>query len=132
MSNRIPPILMILGGLLIAIAPWIGELKVPDNVLPGPNHEGAWVLIIESAETRTPDLVKLQADPYWGTLEARGLKHRFYDNESPDAKSFKATAEEAGLPALVVTSKDGDLLAAKPCPATSEGVDAIVKEVTGR
>jgi hypothetical protein len=120
--------LMIVGGLLLLLAPML-----PQDGFLAVDAEGAWVLIIEDTSDRSPTVVRLQADKeYWSGLEARKLKHRFYDVESPDAESYKKPAKDAGIPAVVVASSDGKVLAAKPLPATTEGLDSIVKGATGR
>jgi hypothetical protein len=132
-QKNAPAILMLVGGLLLAIAPWVGSLPINlDPIIPV-DIPGSWVVVVEETSERSPAVARVQADSaYWDSLEGRGLKWRFYDVDSPDAASYVKPAKEAGIPALVVVAPEGRLLAAKPIPATTEGIDAIVKEVTGR
>jgi hypothetical protein len=132
--NKAPAWLMLIGGLILAIGPWITQIPVPiDPFVEPPNHEGAWVFVIEETSERSPAVARVHADAsYWDSLVGRGLKWRFYDVDSPDALTYRTKAEAAGIPALVVVSKDAAVLAAKPLPATTDGIDAIVKEATGR
>lgn len=131
-SRSVPPILMILGGLILAIAPWLDRVPNLDPIIP-PNVEGAWVVVVEETSERSPAVARVAGDgEFWKSLESRGVKWRFYDVDSPDAKSYREPAEKAGIPAILVLDANGKVLAAKPLPATSDGVSEIVKGATGK
>ena len=131
MRKVAPSILMILGGLILMVAPWLDALPI-GSIVPV-DVEGAWVVVVEETAERSPSVARVQSDSqYWKGLETRGLKWRFYDVDAPDAASYAKPAREAGIPALVIADPEGKLLAAKPIPATTEGIDALVREATGR
>lgn len=131
MTKVAPALLMVIGGLVLLVAPWIDSIPM---VTPAPvNIEGAWVVVVEETAERSPAVARIQSEAsYWQGLEKRGLKWRFYDVDSPDAASYAKPAKEAGIPAVVIADPEGKLLAAKPIPATTEGIDALVREATGR
>lgn len=121
-------ILMIIGGLLLMLSPMLsfsGFVSV--------DTEDAWVVIIEETSERSPVVARLMGDQqYWQGLESRGVHWRSYDVDSPDADSYRDKAKEVGLPALFIVDKGGTPLLAKPAPATTQGVDAEVRRITGR
>jgi len=130
MTKAAPAMLMVIGGLVLMVAPWVGSVPM---VNPPVNIEGAWVVVVEETAERSPAVARVQSEAdYWRGLESRGLKWRFYDVDAPDAASYAKPAREAGIPALVIADPEGKLLAAKPIPATTEGIDAIVRGATGR
>ena len=120
--------LMIVGGLLLLLAPML-----PQDGFLAVDAEGAWVVIVEESSERSPVTARLLGDQeYWQGLEKRGLNWRIYDVDLPEAQTYRAKAEEAGLPALLIVAKDGTPLLAKPAPATTQGIDADVRRYTGR
>lgn len=115
---------------------------------PGPNPEpvskAAWVVVVEETEQRTPAVASVLNDlAYWKSLTPRGLGWRFYDQNSPDAKAKKydqitkdKDGREVPLPRLILLDRDGkDPLTggkpvASPLPATTAGIDALLKGVS--
>ena len=118
-------------------------IPIPPFVEPAPvvdpaDTEGSWVVVIEQTEQRTPEQATLMRNtPYWDSLKARGLNWRHYDYDSDDAKDYRETAKEVGMPAVAIVqgraNKDGEhkLLAKFKLPAQAE-LDAKIKEATGR
>lgn len=106
----------------------------PDPV-PEPSVDipGSWVLIVEESAERTIDMSRIVTDStYWQTYVTRDLHWRVYDDDSPDAVSYLGVANEVGIPALIVLSPVGKVLAKQPLPQNTAAIDAIVKGVTGR
>lgn len=132
MGKLVPAILMIVGGLILAIAPWVDQLPNLDPIVP-PNVDGAWVVVVEETSERNPAVARVSAAAdFWKSLEERGVKWRFYDIDSPDAVTYREAAKAVGIPALLVVGPDGKLLASKPLPATPDGIGETVKEATGK
>lgn len=125
-----PAILMMIGGLILAISPWVS--LVDSSVAPFDNKpvEGAWVVVVEETGDRNLSVAKIAADgEFWQSLEKRGVQWRFYDVDSADAKSYVAPAKKAGIPAILILNSTGKVLEAKPLPDSTSGIDAIVKRV---
>ena len=98
--------------------------------------EGSWILIIEQTENRSLETAKLIRDiPFWQSVQARGLNPRPYDYDAPEAKPYRATADAAGMPVVIIVGGQGELkghvLATFPLPGKA-ALDAKIKEVTGR
>lgn len=126
-SRQLGSWLMVIGGLALMVAPWIDQLAIP---FAGPiiKQDGAWVIMIEETEERTPELaIVFNATKYWKELETRGLRYRWYDIDSDEASKYRG----GPAPRLVIESKDGKQLHDGPMPMTIEGLDAIVRKVTG-
>lgn len=116
------------GGFLLLIAPWVDRMSPSVDPFSTTPVEGAWVVIVEETSERNPAVARVMADgAYWRELEKRGVQWRFYDVDSPDAKSYAAAAKSEGLPALLILGPDGKVLEATGLPATVDGIDEIVK-----
>lgn len=104
--------------------------QVDVNKIPA---KGSFVFVLEETADRKnyPHVAKLNADlDLWSGLEARGVSlNHFYDIDSKNVASFKADAEKAGLPALMVVSPAGKVVLAVRCPETREGVIEAVNKV---
>lgn len=109
------------------------------NPQPAPVAKAAWVIVVEETSQRTPQIAAVLGDlNYWKALPGRGLRWRLYDADSPDAraKGFDKIAAKAGLPCVIFLDKDGKnpLTGGEPVgvplPATTAGVDALIKGVT--
>ena len=126
--SLLPAICLVGGGLILAIAPWIDRMSPSVDPFSTSPVEGAWVVIVEETSERNPAVARVMADgEYWRGLEKRGVQWRFYDIDSPDAKSYAAAAKREGLPALLILGPDGKVLEATGLPATVDGIDEIVK-----
>ena len=93
---------------------------------------GSWVLVIEETgdRARYPHLAKIQNDlDFWDSLKARGIEWTWYDSDSPNISEYLPDAKAAGLPALLVVSPTGKVLAAKSVPPTVDAVREIINEV---
>jgi hypothetical protein len=127
-----PAVLMLIGGALIAIGPWVGRL-IPLPVGPFEPVEGAWVVVVEETAARNPAVARVLADgEFWLGLESRNTKWRFYDIDSADAKPFRVEAEKVGIPAVLIVGPKGEILKSAPLPATTAGIGAFVMEATGQ
>lgn len=111
----------------------------PDPVDPPPVPPVAakvWAVVVEETGERTVATAKVLGDlGYWKTVRDRGHNWRFYDKDSADAKARKypQAAAGVGLPALLILdATTGKVLKAVKLPATTAGIDALLKEVTGK
>lgn len=97
-----------------------------------PQH-GAMVLVVEESSGRMGEVAAVMTDAYWGSLKARGLNYRHYDQDSPDMEKLPkllGKAKDVGLPALLVTNS-GRLLHAGPLPKSVPELDSAVRRATG-
>lgn len=124
---------------LILVAVMAGALFVPADCdglpdiipVPRPDHEGAWVLILEETAERSPSVAAFLDDTaYLAELYERGLHWRPYDDDSPGAAPYVGLTQER--PALVIVSATGEVLHVGPWPDTHEALDETIREVTGR
>ena len=88
-------------------------------------------LIVDEVEgQRTADTAKVLGDlAYWKGLEARGVKYRFYDKDSPEAKQNKYVefqAEAGGLPFVLLLDSTGKKLDVFKLPVTTAELDAKI------
>lgn len=128
-------------GLFVGIAIGLplggGSISLPDEGgsiidIVSTKHAGAWVMLVEESGDRSPATARVLASNYFSGLSDRGLKYRLYDvDDSSLDPTVKREAEAAGLPALVIVSKDGSLLYAGNQPPTAEAIDKVVKRETG-
>lgn len=109
----------------------------PDNDKTAPKLANAWVLLIEESSQRTPQVARILGNStYWDSLAARKIKWRLYDKDSPEVKSYTEAAEKVGYPAVLILTTEagqtkGTLVAAKPCPPTTDSLDEFIRKVTG-
>jgi len=74
----------------------------------------AWVILVEESADRKPETARLIGDKaYWDAWEAKGVKMRPYDDDSPDAKAkgYDKFAAEVGFPAALFLDKTGKVVA---------------------
>ncbi len=129
MNKLAAPALMIFGGLLLAFGNVEGCESLPLPIVQR-DYPGAWVIVLEETQERTPAIAKLCSDAYWDTLEKRDLKFRFYDDDSSDADAYLKSAKS--IPWLLVMSADGKVLASEKLPENVDALDSVVKRATGR
>lgn len=103
----------------------------PDPKPKPPTGEVAWLVVVEETAQRTPATAKVLGDlAYWQGLKARGVEWRHYDKDAPEAKSrnYSQFADESGLPSLLLLTKTGERLKVVRLPATTAGIDSLLKE----
>lgn len=105
---------------------------VPPNPDPNPTPvvNASWVIVIEETAARTPQTAAVLGDlNYWRGLSSRGIRFRFYDDDSADAARLGYVAKVEGVkrPALLVVDKTGSVVKTTTLPATIAGVDALLK-----
>lgn len=128
LRSKLPAILLIVGGLILSLSPLLDRLTFHSDT-PSDPVDGAWVVVIEETSERSPAVARVAADgSFWRDLEKRGVNWRFYDVDAPNAKSYIEPAKRAGIPAVLILDQDGKILRAATLPATTDGIDALVKE----
>lgn len=123
---------------ILAVAAMAAALLVPADCdmpdvlpVPKPNHEGAWVVVLERSENRPELVTEILNDATWKpSLESRGLHYRTYDDQTEDGKAYIDAVDS--LPAVVIVAKDKTVLHKGPLPATVGELDELIAEVTGR
>lgn len=133
MSQRV--IGNVVGVLLIVLGLYqhfSGSIVVPiPTPIPSPKP-GSWVVLVEETAERTSDVAKFMADGAWfESLKTRQLKFRAYDDDQPEAASYVPLSEAAGIPAVVIVSPEGQVLASFAFPAERDVLDRRIKEATG-
>ena len=97
---------------------------------PQPVTDVKWCIVVEETSQRTADTAKVLGDlAYWKGLEARGVKYRFYDKDSPEAKQNKYVefqAEAGGLPFVLLLDSTGKKLDVFKLPVTTAELDAKI------
>lgn len=119
------------------VEPGPGPGPSPSPLVDPSKTLGAWVVVVDQTESRTPAVAKVLNDTkFWKSLETRGLNWRHYDADSPDAKLYLPAAKAVGMPALFVVGGQGELLSKvlkkAPLPATTSALDTLIKEATAR
>lgn len=138
LKSYLPYMLMVVGGVMLLFGDRI-EKALPDGwkfsspfVQPTVVVEGAWVVIVEETSDRTPEVISIATDAeYWKTVESRGMKWRFYDDDSPDAETYVPILN-GQIPGLIVIGPDGRKLAAEKLPLTTKGIDEVIRRATGK
>lgn len=100
---------------------------------PGPNPDPDpkpggpyWIIILEETGQRTADTGVILADKaFWKSVTADGSELRVYDDDEPKAAPFVAITD--ARPALIVTTKNGTVVAVKPLPKTTAEIKEILK-----
>ena len=135
--NYIGPLLMILGGIvgIVSQSPGGWSLPIPiiDNTVDPATTAGSWVVVVEETSERTPAVAKvLTNEKWWSGLDARGLKKRLIDKDSPDAAAYKLMIDKHGMPVYMVLHPTGKVMAEGKLPATLDELESAVKKATGR
>jgi hypothetical protein len=89
-----------------------------------------WVLVIEESAMRTAPIALLLNDfAMWKRLEAKGVKWRIYDVDSPDvkAKKYDVAVSGVGVPAVLMLDAAGKIVKVAKLPATAAELEALVK-----
>lgn len=125
----------VVGVLLIVLGLYqhfSGSIVVPiPSPIPSPKP-GSWVVLVEETQERSSDTAKLLSDGQWmESLKARQLKFRAYDDDQPESATYVPIANAAGLPAVVVVSPEGVVLASFKLPSDRAELDRRIKEATG-
>lgn len=90
----------------------------------------AWVIVVEQTEQRTPAVAAVLSDvAMWKRIEAKGVKWRVYDADSPDAKAkrYDAVAAPIGLPCVILLDATGAVVGAYKLPTKSADLEGLVK-----
>ena len=125
-----PKLLLMIGGLALAISPFADRFSVPFAIIDSSPVEDAWVVVVEETSDRNVDTAKIASDgAFWRGLEARGVSWRFYDIDSENAKSYVQEAKKTGLPSLIILNAKGKVLKSCLLPKSTLEIDLIVKEV---
>jgi hypothetical protein len=103
---------------------------------PEPNSDAKWIVVVEETNERSVETAKLMNNlKFWESLKTRGLQYRFYDDDSPDAASYRGYAVTTGFPSVLILDSKGTVLYMSKLPSGSKAEDEIsrtVKEVSGR
>jgi len=109
-----------------------------DKPTPPPvTVEGAWVILVEQTEERGQHvdwLLVQQNTVLWDSILQRGMKWRWYDYDSNDALMYRKDADKAGLPALLIYDKSGNLLGKEDGDniKNKEQFNELIKRSTGK
>lgn len=128
----IASIVMLAGGFLLASPK---GCQLPNIPIVTPTYDDAWVVFIEETGERDkhPEMALLYQDWVWRqSLEERGIKVRFYDDDQPEAAGYKKYTP--ALPAVVFIRPNGDVpkIAAVPKDDTKKQIENMIREVTGK
>jgi hypothetical protein len=123
-------LLMMFGGLLM-LATVVSKFDL-DIPIVDVKQAGAWVIVVEETESRSIETAKIfNAADFWKSLESRSLKWRWYDPQSPNAEQYKNDLTNIDLPAILIQTKEGKVIAKQSLPKTLDEVDAVIKKATG-
>jgi hypothetical protein len=109
----------------------------PDPVPPPVTIDGAWIILVEESEDRGKNidwLLVQQNTAVWQSLNDKGFKWRWYDDDSADASRYLKDVESVGVPALLVYDKSGNLLGRKKASEikSRDDFNKFIKETTGK
>lgn len=109
--------------------------SLPNIPIVTPTYDDAWVVFIEETDERNkhPEMALLYQDWQWRqSLDERGIKVRFYDDDQPEAAGYKKYTPT--LPAVVFIRPNGDVpkIAAVPKTDTKKQIENMIREVTGK
>jgi hypothetical protein len=102
---------------------------------PAPSVANSWLVVVDDTANRTVATGRVLGDlAFWQSLEGIGQHWHVFDKGEAEvtAKGYGAVAAKVGLPALLILGSDGNLLRSVKLPDTTDGVRALVKEVTGK
>jgi len=133
-NNKLgPAILLIIGGIIIASsgkgcdAPW--PFPLPPVVVE--TYPDAWLVFIEESSDRDIDLaILLQSKSWIDSLAARKINYRVYDQDQPEARSYKPLLKD--LPQLFFVTPQGKVVRQVNAPKNAAAVDSLIKEVMGK
>ena len=127
-----PAVLLILGGLIIATSgqgcqiPWPTPIPIVIKTYPD-----AWLVFVEESDTRDNDFaILLQSKSWIDSLAARKINYRVYDQDQPEASSYKPLLKD--LPQLFFVTPQGKVVRQVNAPKNAAAVDALIKEVMGK
>lgn len=128
----IASIVMLAGGFLL-VSP--KGCQLPNIPIVNPTYDDAWVVFVEETGERDkhPEMALLYQDWVWRqSLEERGIKVRFYDDDQPEATGYKKYTPT--LPAVVFIRPNGDVpkIASVPKDDTKKQIENMIREVTGK
>lgn len=128
--------------LLLAViaALWAANRYAPDTDPVSPPEPppvvavdpAAFVFTIRQSEQQTPAVTVLLNDPYWDELRGQSISVLHYDLDDPAVASYRAVAEELGLPCLFAIKADGTVLLKRKLPATVGEVRTAVGPFVGK
>ena len=128
-----PALLLIIGGLIIASsgkgcdAPW--PFPLPPVVVE--TYPDAWLVFIEESSDRDIDSAILLQNKKWtDSLAARKINYRVYDQDQPEARSYKPLLKD--LPQLFFVTPQGKVVRQVAAPKNAAAVDALIREVMGK
>lgn len=107
---------------------------LPPKPEPKPvNSPVKFAVVVEESGQRTADVAKVLGDlVYWKSVEAKGVRFMFYDKDAqwPKQSGYLDAIQRSNLqlPALLLLSKDGDLVSIGQLPKTTKDVDAKLAE----
>lgn len=85
----------------------IDDEQQDDGDAPVKDFTG-WVVILEETADSTPEMTKIKFSAEWDELAEMGVKRRFYDDDQPEAVSYRELVSQNGfsLPVLFLVSKN--------------------------
>lgn len=91
--------------------------------------EGAFFVIILRSAWQSAFISRLKTDrELWKELQSMGIERRFIDLESPDAESYRAKADEIGLPAYFLINGDSRLISSGKLPSSPDQILKIARQ----
>ena len=125
-------LLALIGGFVLVLPK---GCQLPNIPIADTKYSDAWLVFIEETGERDkhPEMAVLYQDWVWRqSLDERGIKVRFYDDDQPEATGYKKYTPT--LPALVFIRPNGDVPKIVPVPKedTKKAVEKLIAEVIGK
>lgn len=134
MRNRIAPMILLIAGIAVLVGGGKGcTIDLPFS-FPSPiavKHPDAWMVFVEESSKRDLDFAVLLQNKKWvDSLQTRGIKYRVYDQDQPEAESYRQHLTE--LPCVLFVAPDGELVKVDEAPKNAKDADALIAEVMGK
>jgi hypothetical protein len=127
--KALPPIALLLLSLFVGFG-GVDGCNLPLPIVKA-DYSGAWVVVIEETEDRTPEMSKIMVSDFWSGLKDRELNYAPYDDDSDEAKPYLKHAKTIPW-LLILRREDGHVLRSQEMPKTVDELDRVVKGATGR
>ncbi len=123
MSKYLPSVLLAAAAFLLLSPSGCPSISLPVPIVQ-PKYDQIYAVVIEETQDRDEYSAVINS-PLWDGMKILGVEHRFYDDDSPEAKPYIEVVVDR--PGLLLLTKSGDVIRKGPLPKTAEEVGVLIK-----